>query len=102
MAVQIYRYKCDAGHRFERPFLTEYGLICLEPGCGELCTVIVTEAFSYGLTLMNGQYPSFRRRYLGTAPYTTRDTSGERVKGGPGAKGQRANMQAQKWLRSIE
>lgn len=54
------------------------------------------------LTLMNGQDPSFRRRYLGTAPYTGRDTSGERVKGGPGAKGRRANMEGQKWLRSIE
>ena len=53
------------------------------------------------MTLMNGQYPSFRKRYLGTAPHTSNIT-GLEGKGGPGAKGQRAYMEGQKWLRSIE
>jgi putative FmdB family regulatory protein len=66
--------------------------------CGKAMSKRLT---SPGMVKINRQHPSFRRRYLGTAPYTTRDTSGERVKGGLGAKGRRANTEAQKWLSSI-
>ena len=97
MEVEIYSYKCDTDHRFERPFLNR-GLIC--PECGELCTVESAEEFSLGLTLMNGQYPSFRKRYLGTAPHTSNIT-GLEGKGGPGAKDHRAYVEGQKWLNSI-
>ncbi len=98
--MPLYKYECEP---------CKSTVLELQPmGTNELVCSICGEGMSKlpsgagCLVLMNGQDPSFRRRYLGTAPFTTGDTSGERVKGGPGAKGKKANMEAQKWLRSIE
>jgi len=48
-----------------------------------------------------GGYPSFRKRYLGTAPYTRKIFPSE-VKGGPGSKLPEAKIEGEKWIESIE
>jgi len=49
-----------------------------------------------------GGYPSFRRKYLGTAPYTTGVMSPEETKGGPGSKLPAAKIAGEQWLESLE
>lgn len=96
--MPIYVYECEAcGLKTEalQPRDTNE-LDC--PRCG---LPTVKQLTCQALVLMKGA-PSFRKRYLGTAPYTTRDTSRERVKGGPGAKGKTAVMEGEKWLESLE
>ncbi len=67
----------------------------------ECCRMSMTKKpTSHTLVYMKGA-PSFRKRYLGTAPYTTRTLSSEKVKGGPGAKGANAVMEGEKWLESL-
>ena len=67
--------------------------------CGESMEYVFAPI---AMVKMNGQLPSYRKRYLGTAPRTTRDTSRERIKGGPGAKGDVAVMEGEKWLENLE
>lgn len=55
---------------------------------------------------MNGS-PSFRKQWLGTAPYTTRGTSPKvddlgRTKGWPGDRDPESIIQGKKWLESLE
>ncbi len=69
---------------------------CLK--CGE---AMLKKPTCQALVFMKGT-PSFRKRYLGTAPYTTRVLASETVKGGPGATGARAKMEGEQWLESIE
>ncbi len=96
--MPIYVYECE-DCELETDELQPMGTDSLDcPECGD---AMVKQLTCQSLVNMKGA-PSFRKRYLGTAPYTTRDTSKERLPGGPGAKGATAKMEGQKWLRSIE
>ncbi len=95
--MALYVYECEACElktEALQPIGTN-GLDC--PRCG---LPAVKRPTCQALVFMKGT-PSFRKRYLGTAPYTTRDTSGKRLPGGPGAKGAKAKMEGEKWLESL-
>lgn len=96
--MPLYVYKCEYCG-FEDEVIQQMGsngLTCSK--CGENMTKKPThQAF----VRMKGN-PSFRRRYLGTAPYTTRTLSSEKVKGGPGSPLPVAKIEGEKWLESLE
>ena len=93
--MPIYVYKCDKCG-FEDEVIQQMGVNGLHcPKCGLSRSKKPTRhAFVY----MKG-YPSFRKRYLGTAPYTTKPS---KVKGGPGSKLPAAKIEGERWLESIE
>ena len=96
--MPIYVYECEAcGFKDEvnQPIGTN------ELACSRCGLPAAKQPTCQALVLMNGA-PSFRKRYLGTAPYTTRVLASEKVKGGPGAKGEVAVMEGEKWLESLE
>ena len=96
--MPIYVYKCErCGFEDEviQPLGTN-GLNC--PKCGVGMSKKPTY-HSFVYMKGKGGYPSFRRRYLGTAPYTTKAT---KLKGGPGSKLPAAKTEGEKWLESIE
>jgi len=95
--MPLYIYKCNHCD-FEDEVLQNIGTNKLDCAkCGFSMNKIPTaHAFIY----MKG-YPSFRRRYLGTAPYTTKPNPSE-LKGGPGSKLPLAKIEGEKWLESIE
>lgn len=95
--MPIYEYGCNCGNRLE--VIQAIGAISpVCPSCEEAMAKMPT---CQALVYMKG-CPSFRKRYLGSAPYTTRTTSSEVVKGGPGAKDPRAIMEGDKWLEGLE
>lgn len=96
--MPIYVYECEACE-LETEALQPIGTNKL--ACARCGLPTVKQLTCQALVYMKGT-PSFRKRYLGTAPYTTRDTSSERVKGGLGAKTAKAKMEGEKWLESIE
>ncbi len=96
--MPLYVYECEA---------CESKAEVLQPigtnnkDCPKCEMPMVKQLTCQALVFMKGA-PSFRKRYLGTAPYTTRDTSGKRLPGGPGAKGADTKMEGEKWLESLE
>lgn len=98
--MPIYVYKCgDCG--FEDEVIQQMGVNKLNcPNCGRSMSKKPT---SHAFVYMKGKggYPSFRKRYLGTAPYTTKVMPSE-VRGGPGSKLPAAKIEGEKWLESIE
>ena len=94
--MPIYAYRCEKCED-SKELIQSMGAEA--PVC---CTTPMQYIFApIAMVKMNGT-PSFRKRYLGTAPYTTRDTSSKRVQGGPGAKGDVAVMEGEKWLENLE
>ncbi|KKL65444.1 hypothetical protein LCGC14_2154900 [marine sediment metagenome] len=95
--MPIYLYECEpCGEKAE--VLQPMG--ARELDCPECEMPMVKQPTCQALVLMKGN-PSFRKRYLGTAPYTTRVTPREKVKGGPGAKDPRSVIEGEKWLESL-
>lgn len=94
----IYVYECEACES-EVEVLQPMGTNELD--CSECGGAMEKQLTCQALVYMKGS-PSFRKRYLGTAPYTTRTLSSETVKGGPGAKSPSAVMEGEKWLESLE
>ncbi len=93
MPIYFYRCeKCKKSEEFLRPIGAE-APVC----CGESMDYVFVPI---AMVKMKGT-PSFRKRYLGTAPYTTRNTSHERLPGGPGSKHPRAKEEGEKWLESL-
>ena len=93
MPIYVFRCeKCEDSKEIRQPIGAE-APVC----CGESMEYVFAPI---AMVKMKGT-PSFRKRYLGTAPYTTRAVACEKVKGGLGAKGARAKMQGEKWLGSI-
>ncbi len=94
--MPIYVYDCNeckVGQEVRQPLGTDH----LNCSCGRAMSKMPT---CQALVLQKGA-PSFRKRYLGTAPYTTRVTSSEKQKGGPGAKGPESEKQGAAWLESL-
>ena len=94
--MPIYVYKCETcGLTSEalQPIGTN------ELDCSKCGVAMSKQPTCQSLVYMKG-FPSFRRRYLGTAPYTPRVLSSE-VKGGPGSKQPVAIMLGEKWLESL-
>lgn len=96
--MPIYVYECEPC-RSEVEVIQPIGTNTLN--CSECKEAMSKKPTCQAFVYMKGS-PSFRKRYLGTAPYTTRDTSHERVKGGPGAKSPRAIMEGEKWLETLQ
>ena len=68
-----------------------------EPSC---CgTAMTKKPTAHSFVYMKG-YPSFRKKYLGTAPGTSR-FNGLEGKGGPGSQMPDAKSQGAAWLESI-
>lgn len=95
--MPIYVYECEACE-LKTEELQPLGTN--ELACARCGLPMVKQLTCQALVMQKGT-PSFRKRYLGTAPYTTRDTPHERVKGGFGAKGARAVMEGEKWIESL-
>ncbi|KKL20902.1 hypothetical protein LCGC14_2450810 [marine sediment metagenome] len=94
--MPIYLYRCDKckeSKELVQPMDAEAPVCCDNP---------MTYVFApIAMVKMKGN-PSFRKRYLGTAPYTTRNTSHERLPGGPGSKHPEAVKEGEKWVESLE
>lgn len=98
--MPIYLYKCEQCE-YEEEIIQQIGgdgLNC--PECG---LVLHKKPTCHAFVFMKGKggYPSFRKRYLGTAPYTRKIFPSE-VKGGPGSKLPEAKIEGEKWLESLE
>ncbi len=96
--MPLYVYECEVCElevEARQPMDTDK-LDC--PRCG---LPTVKQPTCQAIVYMKGA-PSFRKRYLGTAPYTTRDTSGKRLPGGPGSKHPAAVREGEKWIESLE
>ena len=98
--MPIYVYKCE-GCGFEdeviQPISTN-GLNCSRCGAG-----MTKKPTHHSFVYMKGKggYPSFRKRYLGTAPGTSSISPFEH-KGGHGSKLPAATTEGEKWLESLE
>ncbi|KKL67645.1 hypothetical protein LCGC14_2132900 [marine sediment metagenome] len=96
--MPVYVYECKACGQKEE-VLQPIGTTELD--CPECETPMAKQPTCQALVFMKGA-PSFRKRYLGTAPYTTRTLASETVKGGPGSPDPRAREQGEKWLERLE
>lgn len=105
--MPIYVYKCETCTNGKGKALVVEELQprgTNELNCPKCKKLMVKQIGSIGLVLMNGQYPSFRREYLKTAPYTTRDTSPNKKipHSNPYPQDPETVMQGEKWLESLE
>jgi len=95
--MPIYCYRCE-NCGFKDEVIQRIGedkLNCSKCGGG-----MIKKPTHQAFVRMKGN-PSFRRRYLGTAPYTRRQFPSE-LKGGPGSKLPKAKIEGEKWLESLE
>lgn len=92
--MPIYIYKCCG---VEDEVIQQIGADA--PGCLKCGMTMIKKPTHQAYVEMKGT-PSFRRKYLGTAPYTSRDSKYE-DKGGPGSKLPTAKVEGEKWLESL-
>tara|TARA_Y100000310_G_scaffold345852_1_gene471405 strand:+ start:12286 stop:12582 length:297 start_codon:yes stop_codon:yes gene_type:complete len=97
--MPIYAYGCEpCGVESEviQPIGAE------DPKCLECGVAMVKKPTCHAFVYMEGKggYPSFRKRYMGTAPNTSRILPGE-TKGGPGSNRPDAKLQGEKWLEKM-
>lgn len=98
--MPIYVYKCETCG-FKDEVIQQIGTNGLN--CSNCGTGMSKKPTHHSFIYMKGKggYPSFRKRYLGTAPYTRKIFSSE-VRGGPGSKLPQAKIEGEKWLESME
>jgi len=95
--MPLYVYKCK-NCEFEDEVIQKIGAD--GHNCSKCGAVMFKKPTCQSFVYMKG-YPSFRKRYLGTAPYTRKIFPSE-VKGGPGSKLPVAKIEGEKWLESLE
>jgi putative FmdB family regulatory protein len=95
--MPLYVYGCE-DCEFEDEVIQNIGIDELAcPKCGR---GMLKKPTCQSLVYMKGA-PSFRKQYLGTAPYTSRVTGLEN-KGGHGSQSSAGKIEGGKWLESLE
>lgn len=93
--MPLYAYECEkCGDAKELLQPKPEAPVC----CGEPMRYVFKPI---AMVKMGNQTPSYRKKYLGTAPHTTRGNSKEEPRGGRGTDNPRGIVEGQKWLEQL-